>query len=147
MSIDSEPQRTAQTASLSARLGMEIKLEMVRAGISGRRLAIRLGVSQTWVSTRTTGATPIDVNELENIADALGVPVAELLSRAVSSKPRGVNLSFPRLTVPAAPADDRPIRVSPFGGGRTDSVRPASAVPATKRRPARIGSSTRPRRG
>lgn len=68
--------------SLSHAVAVEIKVSMVRKGISGRQLAQRLGVSQTWVSIRLTGTTPIDLNDLQRIADALGVKVVDLLPDA-----------------------------------------------------------------
>lgn len=46
---------------------------------SGKELAASTGMSQSGMSARLTGATPIDLNDLEKIARALGVEVSELL--------------------------------------------------------------------
>lgn len=67
---------------LSARVAGEIRAEMARRRISGRSLASELGVSQAWMSGRLSGATPIDLNDLELIAQGIGVEAVELLSRA-----------------------------------------------------------------
>lgn len=68
-----------QSESLSRRVGMEIKVLLVRRGMSGRRLAQELGESQTWLSTRLIGATPLDLNDLGRIAEVLGVSVHDLI--------------------------------------------------------------------
>lgn len=65
--------------SLARRIGAEIRAEMARQDLSQEGLAERLGCSQQWVSRRITGAIPVDAAELEKIATALGVPVAQLL--------------------------------------------------------------------
>jgi transcriptional regulator with XRE-family HTH domain len=129
MSIDAEPTRTAQ-ATLSERVGMEIKVQMVRAGISGRRLALRLGVSQSWISTRLTGTTPIDLNELELVAEVLGIDATELLRRAAQSAGPQATAHYPDLTV-------RPTKVASHPRNRPAG--PSSSTrPPTVRRTARL---------
>ncbi len=130
--------------SFSERVGMQIKIELLKAGMSGRELGRRLGESQTWVSSRTSGRVPIDVNELQRIADALRVSVADL----IPSRPAGTtrrdddpNASLPRIGcsahVPtAAPRSPFPAAASrPSGRPRKNVTRPGSPVPATRRRP------------
>lgn len=58
---------------------MEIKVWLTRHNKSGRWLAGVLGVSQTWMTTRLKGDVPIDLNDLERIAQALEVDVFDLL--------------------------------------------------------------------
>lgn len=60
----------------------QIKAEMARRDLTGEQLAGRLGVSSMWVSKRLRGVVPIAVAELEQIADALAVPVEVFLERA-----------------------------------------------------------------
>jgi transcriptional regulator with XRE-family HTH domain len=60
----------------------QIKAEMARRDLTGEQLAVRLEVSDMWVSRRLRGITPIAVAELEQIAEALGVPVETFLERA-----------------------------------------------------------------
>lgn len=50
-----------------------------RKRVTGRELARRLDVSQPWVSYRLTGHKEIGLTDLERIAQALGVEIAELL--------------------------------------------------------------------
>jgi len=78
MSIDV----TRAQSTLSGRVAEEIRVVMTRRRYSGARLAKELGVSAAWVSYRLTGTQPIDLNDLERIAAALGVKVADLFPRA-----------------------------------------------------------------
>lgn len=64
---------------LSAQVAEEIRALLARQRRSGRWLASTLGVSQTWMSSRLTGGTPIDLNDLQRIAAALEVHWTELL--------------------------------------------------------------------
>jgi len=59
---------------------------MTRRRISGRQLAKELNVSPSWVSYRLSGAQPIDLNDLERIAKALGVSVQSLLPNDPASR-------------------------------------------------------------
>lgn len=65
----------------------EIKAEMARQGITQRELADRLGWGQTTVSRKLLGSRPLEVNDVEQMADALGVSIAELgwLPKGVAS--------------------------------------------------------------
>lgn len=53
---------------------------MARAKMTGGALAKALGVSHAYVSRRLNGHAPFDVDDLEQIAAILGVPVASLLA-------------------------------------------------------------------
>lgn len=64
---------------LSAQVADEIRVLLTRQRRSGRWLASTLGVSQTWLSSRLTGGTPIDLNDLQRIAAALEVEYVDLL--------------------------------------------------------------------
>lgn len=48
-----------------------------------RALADELGVSAPWVNYRLTGVQEIGLNDLERMAQALGVSLAELIPAAV----------------------------------------------------------------
>ena len=58
----------------------EIRAELGRRRMSGRQLAAALGWSQQHLSRRMTGAVPWSTDEIEHAAEALGVPLAELVS-------------------------------------------------------------------
>lgn len=64
---------------LSAQVAREIKAWMGRLDIRQAELARRLGRNEQWLSTRLRGHTPINLDEMQQIADALQVRVGELL--------------------------------------------------------------------
>lgn len=70
----------ALTESVSANVREELKAQ----DVSFRELARRLGVSQPYVSRRLSEEPEVDLklDELEKIAEALGVPVQKLLADA-----------------------------------------------------------------
>ncbi len=76
----------SENQTLSEYVAGEIRATMARRRISGRQLAALLGASQTWVSSRLSGATPIDLNDLARIAEALGTYPSELLPRATEGR-------------------------------------------------------------
>lgn len=68
------------STSASARTGANIRAEMTRRGISQSRLAAHLGLSQAAISARLRGVTPVDVNELEQIARFFSIPPEALMA-------------------------------------------------------------------
>ena len=67
------------TRSLSDVVSEEIRAQLGRRRMSQAGLARTLHVSPSWVSLRLSGKQPIDLNDLADIADGLGVAVADLL--------------------------------------------------------------------
>lgn len=65
-------------------LSEEVRAHLVRLleqrGMSGRQLARATGISQPSLSRKLRGTAPIDVDDLEAIAGALGVTVADLVT-------------------------------------------------------------------
>lgn len=131
---------TAAQTPLSEQVAEEIRGWMGKRRISGAQVARLLGVSQMWVSDRLRGATPINLNDLERIATALDVAVADLLPPGVLQRrpqPRA-QTTGPSLTqavrrrqmtirhraVPDRPASNRPTSHPPRG-----------VTPPTSRRP------------
>src|SRR5690554_4433352 len=93
--------------SLSERVAEEIRAMLARRRVSGRELARRLGVSSPWVSNRLTGHLEIGLDELQRIADALEVEVADLLPRPVYRDGRRTGeggIMWPSSHAPATPA-------------------------------------------
>lgn len=153
------PERTATLTSLVA---AEIRAWMGRLDVRQSELARRMGENDQWMSTRLKGRTPIDLNELQRIAHALGLSVLDLLPAQASRGAGDTGGTSTQTIVPDhlnQPADrsrvttPRPnVRThrhvatggSPFGGGRRDGSRPVSAVPFAKRRPAPLGPGVRP---
>lgn len=67
--------------SLRERTAEEIRVLLARRNISAAELARRTGLKQPYVSRRMTGDVAWDIDDLERIARALNVEVADLLPR------------------------------------------------------------------
>jgi len=119
------------TFSLSEQVAEEIRAVLGRRRMSGRQLANALGVSQTWMSTRLSGATPIDLNDLDRIARVFGLDVAALLpARLPEGRTVVVAGEAGRQTTVAKPALAK--QPHPFG-------QPHHSVPKqSTRRPVRL---------
>jgi len=66
-------------SALSARVAEEIRVLLARQRKPQRALADELGVSVMWVNDRVNCVKDIGLNDLERIAQALGVRVSDLL--------------------------------------------------------------------
>ncbi len=62
------------------RVAGEVRAELARQRMSQADLASRVGVSQVFISRRLTGAVSFSVKELERVAEALKVDVAQFLA-------------------------------------------------------------------
>lgn len=72
----------------SALVAREIRAELGRQQLSNRRLAVALGVSFMWVNRRVnTGETALTIEDIQRIADVLGVPVLQLLTGWLGDSP------------------------------------------------------------
>jgi transcriptional regulator with XRE-family HTH domain len=67
-----------------AYVAANVRAEAARLGLRQADLAGSLGVSQETLSRRLTGRVPFDVDELVDVAAALGVDPRELLTRRTS---------------------------------------------------------------
>jgi transcriptional regulator with XRE-family HTH domain len=70
---------TVPPTSLSARVAEEIRVVLTRQRKSQRALADDLRVSVMWVNGRVNCETEMSLNDLERVAAALGVAVADLI--------------------------------------------------------------------
>lgn len=57
----------------------EVRAELGRQGHDNRWLAGQLGVSEMWVSRRLRGKTRLTVDDLHQVAAALGITAVDLL--------------------------------------------------------------------
>lgn len=64
---------------LAEQVGTEVRVLLLRQRRSQADLARALELSPAAIGRRLTGEVPFDVNELEAIADMLGVPLATFL--------------------------------------------------------------------
>lgn len=74
--------RTTARRPLSDLVLEEIRVAMARQRLSQTDLATRLSEGQPWVSRRLSGRTPLTVDDVERVAGALRVDVAELIPGA-----------------------------------------------------------------
>lgn len=92
-----------------------IKSWIGRRDINKSELARRLGVSHTWVTNRLAGHQEIGLAELERIAEALDVEIAELLPRTADRRANDTTI-YSRLAADGTPlAAAGPIPAHPIG--------------------------------
>lgn len=78
MTVSADEKAALLTDRVAARIRAVMGWQMVRQS----HLARRLGENDTWLSMRLRGLIPINLNELQRIADALNVEAADLLPRS-----------------------------------------------------------------
>lgn len=103
---------TSNRERLRQRVAAEVRAAAGRENISAAELARRMGWKQSYMARRWDARVAYDVDDLEQIASALLLPVADLLpssAREISSAP----------TVRYAQLNDRPPR--PSSGRPTDN--------------------------
>ncbi|MPZ27563.1 MAG: helix-turn-helix domain-containing protein [Micromonosporaceae bacterium] len=105
----------------------EVRAMMARKRVTGRQLAQQLEVSHMWVSYRLTETTPIQLDDLQKIATALGVEITELLPPASRKVDR---LAYPARPARSAPRSTRLVLASPHtANGPTPNGRPHPDLP------------------
>jgi transcriptional regulator with XRE-family HTH domain len=67
-------------------LATEVRVHMVRRGLNGRQLADRLGWNPMRVSSKLAGNSRLTVDELDQIAAVLNVPLATLIADACTAR-------------------------------------------------------------
>ena len=77
------PDRTSARGKLAA----EVRAEAARAGISQNKLAHLTGISQSTINRKFKGQKPFDIDDLEKIANVLGITVAHFFG-VVDKNPR-----------------------------------------------------------
>ena len=63
----------------------EVRAQLARNRLSGRRAAEMLGWKQTYMSRRLTGAVPFDVDDLAALAELLDVPIGQFFPDNLTS--------------------------------------------------------------
>ena len=119
------------TVPLRERVAEELRALLARRKVTPTELGRKLGRSQTWVWRRLEGEVAFDLNDLEVIADALGVAVAELFPPDVRQAVRTIQGT--------SDVADRPTDNRPPGRPNSRGDRPVSTAPGS-RRTRRIGS-------
>jgi len=113
---------------------------MGRRRMNQAQLARSLKVSPMWVSYRLNGQQPIDLNDLERIADVLRVSVIQLLPAEISRINARSHAMAEQAMPDATRATDERRRAPDRPKGRpvNEATRPASGDQSTRRRPSRI---------
>lgn len=70
MVVSNDAQRVADT----------VRAEVARRRLSQVKLAEQVGIRQQALSRRLNGTTPFRIDELARIADALNIPLADLVA-------------------------------------------------------------------
>lgn len=118
---------------LRERTAEEIRVILARRRMSAAELARRTGIKQSTMARRMVGETAFDLDDLEVIANALGVKVSDLI-RDADKGPQDI-APYPALTARGTGDATRP------KGGRPKNRPDASAPSPHLRRPARIRSA------
>lgn len=95
------------TDTLSARVAEEVRAMLARRGVNKSELARQLGVSHTWVTNRLAGHQEIGLNDLDRIAEVLGVNIADLLPRSARMGTNGSSATVAERLVEPHPVDVR----------------------------------------
>lgn len=69
--------------SLTERVALAIRVEMLRQGVTTTDLAERIGEQYLWLHRRLKGTTPFLLEDVNRIAEALNTP----MSRLIESEP------------------------------------------------------------
>jgi transcriptional regulator with XRE-family HTH domain len=104
----------------------EIRVLLARRKMSANQLAQVTGIKQSSLSRRMTGETAFDMDDLELIADALGVVVTDLMPQRVSTGNETNRVFTPvsRLQAPEPPAQPRRSARRPSGRTSREDRRP-----------------------
>lgn len=71
--------------SVARLVGHNVRIELAKKRWSGNRAAHALGWTQQYLSRRTTGTQPFDVEELARVAGLLDIEPAEFMHRVMKS--------------------------------------------------------------
>jgi ribosome-binding protein aMBF1 (putative translation factor) len=71
--------------SLTERVALAIRVEMVRRGMKTSELATRIDESYIWLQRRLTKTTPFLLEDVQRIADALDLPLTALVGEDVAA--------------------------------------------------------------
>jgi transcriptional regulator with XRE-family HTH domain len=100
---------------LRVRTAEEIRVLLARRRISAAELARRTGMKQSTLARRMTGETAFDLDDLELIADVLGVTVTELLPQFSGPSTTTPYVVPAKRPATQRPADKRPKTRTPDG--------------------------------
>lgn len=102
------------TATLSTDVAAEIRAWMGRLGVTQAELARRLGQNAQWVSVRisTSATVAVNLDEMQRIADALGVLVKDLLPKYAVQRDSSAEVTTRYPGSAERPTPDRSVRTT-----------------------------------
>lgn len=112
-----------EDATLSADVAAEIRAWMGRLQVKQSQLARKLGENDQWLSMRLRGNTPLDLNEVQRIADALGILVINLLPQYATQRASSTEATTRYPGAAVQPTQTQAVRTAP------------TRAPQPKRRP------------
>jgi hypothetical protein len=155
--MTTEPQESADTqrGGIPAdTLANRLMLARAHAGhLSIREAADLCEIGRGAWTNWEKGARPADIIDVATVvADKLGVDRDWLLFGGQLGQAEGrptrrssLRQAYVPTTRSVDPLKARPVSSGPFSGGRRDSTRPTSSVPATRRRPQVVSTQRRPK--
>lgn len=134
-----------RTRPLRELVAEEIRALLARRRMNGVQLALRIGRSQSYVSRRLTGETAFDTDDLERIAEVLGVNIIDLMPRPRTRPdlPRWDSLTYPHAAGgtpnpitrgPTTPPRGAPPTFGHHSGARKINTRPPGHPTSALRR-------------
>jgi transcriptional regulator with XRE-family HTH domain len=117
---------------LSVLIAAEIRKQLFLRDMTGTQLAEHAGMTQPYISRRLTGATAFDVDDLERIATALDVDVADLLPARADRRSHNKTLPTPPVR-PSGPRSQRALLAPGHAPERHPTSRPAAETSGASR--------------
>jgi transcriptional regulator with XRE-family HTH domain len=115
---------------LREQVAEEVRALLARRRLNGAKLAEAIGRSEMYVSRRLRAETAFDLDDLQNIAETLGVPVLQLLPAGGAGGDRVQAIAHylaptvRTIEPPTRPRDNRPSG-HPFAGAQSGARRTA----------------------
>jgi transcriptional regulator with XRE-family HTH domain len=139
---------------LREQVAEEVRALLARKRMTGADMAIAIERSPMYVSRRVRGEVAFDLDDIQRIAEVLGVEIGDLFphrergsSQNFDLAPAGAAATVGHSSVDMAnrvSAMAKPRRTPrPFSQPKPGPTRPVSAVPARKRRPAPVRPGVR----
>lgn len=131
---------------LREQVAEEVRALLARKRMTGADMAVAIERSPMYVSRRVRGEVPFDLDDIQRIAEVLGVEIGELFPHRGEGANRDFDVapaertvterhSFVSLAEGVKPRPAPRPSAPPTGPSRPLPNRPVSTVPARKRRP------------
>lgn len=126
-------------AEAAQAVAAEVRAALGRRNIKVAEMARRLGIKQQYLQRRTSGEIAFAVDDLAKLARELGVSMADLMPREVTSPSQSVTGAEPIVASHMVPAQRRKMTIPPASSRPNGRLSVRSAVPSAARHSARVG--------